>query len=440
MTDAAVIERLRKAPRVAHWIVRTLEEHGFETWAVGGAVRDTALGFSVEDWDFATQARPADVQRLFRRTVAVGADHGTIGVLAKDRRLYEVTTFRRDVKPLGRRAVVEFADTLGEDLARRDFTFNALAWHPFREQLVDPFDGLDDLGRGVLRTVGDPTERFREDRLRVLRGLRFAARFRLAATADTWAAMVASVPDLGVLSAERIREELMKSLTGVEQPSSALALYAASGVLAELFPELARLLDMPLDGGAVTRWERALLVADALPGTEPLLRLAGLLAEVVEEGGPRDVAQMLVRLRFSGAETERAMRWAECQPSIPGVGAGGPERRRWLAGVEPAARRGALRLTLARARANRLMRGVDHDGAVTSVRALRREARARPPLSVAALAVDGRDVMRLGLRPGPRVGEVLRSLLDSVLEDPAENEREALLARAADLIRGEGDG
>ncbi len=435
MTDALVLDRLRQAPQVARWIVRTLEEQGFETWAVGGAVRDVALGLPAEDWDFATRARPGDVQRLFRRTVAVGADHGTIGVLAKDRRLYEVTTFRRDVKPLGRRAIVEFADTLDEDLARRDFTFNALAWHPFREELVDPFNGLADLAGGVLRTVGDPEERFREDRLRALRGLRFAARFRLTATSETWAALVASVPQLGALSAERVREELMKSLADGERPSGALALYAASGVLAELFPELARLLDAPVAGGAVTRWERALLVADALSANGPLLRLSGLLAEVVESAGARDCVQMMVRLRFSGAETERATHWAESQPGVPPAGAGGSALRRWLAGVEPEARPGALRLALARARADRLLSGVDSGPAVSSVRALRREARTRPPLSIAELAIDGRDVMRLGLKPGPRVGEVLRALLDSVLEEPERNERERLLAEATTLIR-----
>ena len=167
------------APPAATWIVRTLEEAGHETWAVGGAVRDVLLGRPAGDWDLTTHARPTDVRRIFRRTIPIGVEHGTVGVLARDGTMYEVTTFRKDVQTDGRHAVVEFASTLDEDLARRDFTINAIAWHPLREELRDPFGGAVDLGHGVLRTVGAPEERFREDYLRVLRALRFAGRFGL---------------------------------------------------------------------------------------------------------------------------------------------------------------------------------------------------------------------------------------------------------------------
>src|SRR5690606_14370270 len=150
-------------PQAVREITRRLEEAGYQTWAVGGAVRDAVLGLPAGDWDLATRARPHEVRRLFRRTVPIGIEHGTVGVLGRDGVLYEVTTFRRDVETFGRHAVVEFADTVEEDLARRDFTLNALAWHPLTAELKDPFGGLRDLEERRLRTVGRPEERFAED-------------------------------------------------------------------------------------------------------------------------------------------------------------------------------------------------------------------------------------------------------------------------------------
>ena len=143
------------------------------------------------------------MRSIFRRTVPIGIEHGTVGVL-KNGTLYEVTTFRRDVETDGRHAVVVFADTLEEDLSRRDFTINAVAWHPLREVLADPFGGVADMERRVLRTVGEPAERFREDYLRILRALRFAGIFALDIESRTWEALTAMTPHLTKLSAERI--------------------------------------------------------------------------------------------------------------------------------------------------------------------------------------------------------------------------------------------
>src|SRR5690606_10030349 len=134
-----------RPPAAVREIARRLEEAGFETWAVRGAVRDSVLGLEAGDWDLATRARPNEVRRLFRRTVPIGIEHGTVGVLWRDGVLYEVTTFRRDLETFGRHAVVEFADTVEEDLSRRDFTCNALAWHPLTKELRDPYLGLEDL-------------------------------------------------------------------------------------------------------------------------------------------------------------------------------------------------------------------------------------------------------------------------------------------------------
>ena len=140
-------------------VIETLEARGFQAWAVGGAIRDALLGHTRTDWDVATDARPEDVRRVFSRTLPIGIEHGTVGVLVPEGTLFEVTTFRRDIETDGRHAVVEFADSIQEELARRDFTINAMAWRPATDEFVDPFAGRADLARRVLPAVGDAAQR-----------------------------------------------------------------------------------------------------------------------------------------------------------------------------------------------------------------------------------------------------------------------------------------
>lgn len=388
---------------------------------MGGAVRDAVLGRPSEDWDLATRATPAEMRRLFRRTVPLGVEHGTVGILSEDGVMYEVTTFRRDVETDGRHAVVAFADTVEEDLARRDFTINALAWHPIQERMLDPFHGLADLAKGCLRAVGQPGARFAEDRLRVLRAFRFASRFGLQVDSATWAALKDEVPHLGKLSAERIRDELIKVLETDPAPSRALGLYREAGALEVLYPEFARLSADEPEG-----WAAALAAVDHLPPGVPLRRLAALLRPVEAMAA----AQLLVRMRLSNAQTDETARRAAASP-LPGPEASDADVRRWLAAVGPARLTAVARLELAAARG----RG-DGAEAVAVVKGWRR-ARAvlgrRPPLTVGELALDGRDLVALGLRPGPRFGLILDALLEWVLEVPERNERETLRAEAGRL-------
>src|SRR5215217_32890 len=190
----------------------TLERAGYETWCVGGAVRDALLGHAGLDWDLATAARPEEVRRLFRHTVPVGIQFGTVGVLDRDRRMHEVTTFRRDVKTDGRHAVVEFGASLEEDLARRDFTINAIAYRPKTEEIRDPFEGRADIEAKIVRAVGDAEQRMREDRLRALRAIRFASRYSFAIEPSTLSAIRASAAHLTRLSHERVQQELVKTM------------------------------------------------------------------------------------------------------------------------------------------------------------------------------------------------------------------------------------
>lgn len=460
MRDAAggAARRAWTAPGPVRWIVRTLEAEGYETWAVGGAVRDAVLGAPGGDWDLATRARPEEVRRIFRRTVPVGVEHGTVGVLARDGVMYEVTTFRRDVETFGRHAVVAFADSLEEDLERRDFTINALAWHPLRDTLFDPHGGVEDLAAGRLRTVGLPQDRFAEDYLRVLRALRFAGRFHLEIEADTWTALEAAAHHLDVLSPERVREELWKVLSGTERPRRTLDLYGRAGVFRELMPEVERVAAPPDRDGV---WDLALATVDRIPRTRPGLRLAGLLLDIgrpgpspqdpelpgesgpwPDEAGRRGMARaaaLLTRLRHSNAQVSRIAALVGAGTDLPEGGAPGVEVRRWLARVGVGPMADVIRLAGARARATEASHG-DPEGpgarvlaVAAAARRMRRELSGHPPLSVGDLALGGRDLIGLGLRPGPHFGTILEGLLDRVLEDPSLNTREGLLPVAREL-------
>ena len=452
------------APGAVRWIARTLEEAGFETWTVGGAVRDALRGAPSEDWDLATRATPAEVQALFRRTVPVGVAHGTVGVLAGSGVLYEVTTFRRDVETTGRHAVVAFSDSLDEDLARRDFTINAVAWHPLRRSLRDPHDGRADLRRGLLRTVGDPGARFREDYLRILRALRFAGRFGLRIEAETWRSLTRAVERTRDLSPERVRDEMERILGGEGPPSGALGLYAAAGVLRVLYPELASLVGLPR--GATGDWfSHSLRTVDLLPlprTGHTGRRWAALLQAVGEaeklrgqDGEERDPGErtrrrctaLLERLRASNAMTRDTAHRSAWILRPPAGGAAGEELRRWLAAAGREVLPDLLRLWIASARADEARGGAPGEAGgrwpargelAMLIPRLRSTARSGVPLTVRELALSGRDLIRMGLTPGPRFGELLECLLERTLGDPSLNEPGALAREARLWLAGHG--
>ena len=426
-------------------IAARLERAGYETWCVGGAVRDALVGHPNSDWDLATAATPDQVMQLFRRrTIPVGVPHGTVGVLDAAGAMHEVTTFRRDVRTDGRHADVEFGASLDEDLARRDFTINAIAYSPSRRVLHDPFDGRGDMDRRVLRAVGTAADRMREDRLRALRALRFAARFGYEIEPATWAAIVASAPYLTQLSAERVKEELSKTMTQVAKPSSALRKWRESGALSALVPRLSDLdaitvasLDClaqpgrPI-GGDTPAAARSVARADA----RRLARLAAMFLAM-----PPDAArQALKALRFSNADAEwiasLAAAWQVIGPDLERAlsdAAPVPDEmiRRWVAAAGRTRIASLLRIAAARWSARRAM-GAPAPGA-TAVRGLyRRAARSafRDAVDLADLAVDGDDLISAGITPGRQLGEILRDLLTVVLADPAQNTRAQLLALA----------
>jgi tRNA nucleotidyltransferase (CCA-adding enzyme) len=384
---------LHDIPHEVLEIARTLEAAGHEAWCVGGALRDHLLEDAHTDYDLATSARPEEVQRLFRRTAAVGVRHGTVGVIDRSRVMHEVTTFRRDVSTDGRHAVVAYGVTLEEDLARRDFTINALAYHPLRREWRDPFGGAEDLARKVVRAVGDPAERFREDYLRILRALRFAARFGFTIDRATWDAALDAVEGLRRLSAERVRDEWFKGLTTARDPVELVRLWRASGAARVWLPEL----------------EEPAVAAPGQPARQPRdpVRLTALYTT--------DPVAVLRRLKGSNDDIGRAAAILQGPPAPAGTG--DAAIRHWLATAGNAADDLIA------------MHHLRHGAEPGWVEGVRRTRERGDPLSRGQLAIGGAELQGLGIT-GPRIGEVLAALLERVIDDPRLNERETLLALA----------
>lgn len=426
MADDAATMRLVPPDAVLR-IVERLEQAGHQAWCVGGAVRDALLGHSHLDWDIATSARPDQVQRVFKRTIPVGIEFGTVGVLDREGRLHEVTTFRRDVRTDGRHAEVEYGVSLDDDLARRDFTINAIAFSPTTKELRDPFGGRADLERRLVRAVGDASARMREDRLRALRGIRFAARFDFTLEPATWNAIAESAPHLNRLSAERVKQEIEKTVDQVEAPGKAFAMWKASGAFATLIPSLA----------GVSPLQLAVIDHMARPGlprrpARHVLRLAALFGAVPSS----EVRTVLRDLRFSNTEVGAITRLSDAWTAIGddmrtriADGSATDQRiRTWIAAVGRTQWSLVIRIANAYWSAARAAGGaVPSEASVHSV--YRRGVRIafRDPVEMSDLAIDGDDLRRAGIPPGPALGRTLARLLERVVEDPSLNNAETLL-------------
>lgn len=401
-------EQVHVPDEVLH-IIRTLEDAGHESWCVGGAIRDALLELDGEcaDYDVATAAHPDVVQALFPHTVAVGLRYGTVGVLDKDRVLHEVTTFRHDVTTDGRHAEVAFGASLDEDLARRDFTINAIAYHPLRHEWRDLFEGAQDLDRKVIRAVGRPAERFREDYLRILRAIRFCAHLEFTIDRATWNAAKEEIEGLRGLSAERVRDEWFKGLRTTRSVTRLVKLWTSIGAAPIWLPEL-----LHSEGDSVERTG-----AESTADRDPVV-LTTLVCV--------DPVTVLQRLKASNQEIARAVALVT-GPHEPDGGEVVAVRR-WLAAVGDAADDLAA-LWQARNRA-------PFPWAAT-VREIRERG---DPLTRADLAIGGKDVVELGVPAGPAVGVMLERLLVAVVDDPECNTRERLVGMVGEGRGGVGRG
>ena len=414
-------------PAAVRKIAARLTDAGFETWCVGGAVRDALLGEAHADWDLATAATPTQVRELFDRTVPHGIEFGTVGVLDRDGVMHEVTTFRRDVKHDGRHAVVEYGVSLDDDLARRDFTINAIAFSPATGELRDPFGGRADLDRRVVRAVGEPSARMVEDRLRALRAFRFAGRFGFEIDPATWSAVVESAPHLPRLSRERVRQEIEKTMAQVRHPSRSLTLWRRSGAFSSLIPELAHASDAALTAadfiGAPDATRRP-----ELAQSRGRNRLTTLFLDL----SPPNARGALEGLRASNRETDFVVHqvetWhalgAELLEAMAARRVTDAMLRRWAATSGRTWFADFIRVAAARWCAE------ERIVAVTGPYRRGTKIAFRDPLSIGDLAIDGSDLIELGIPAGPAIGATLRRLLDVVVDDPSKNQRDTLLSLA----------
>ena len=433
-----------RLPAHAARAIARLEAAGFETWAVGGCVRDSLRGAAPHDWDLCTAAHPGQMQAVFagERVLETGVKHGTLTLLTEGGPL-EITTFRADGgysdgrHPDG----VRFVGHVEDDLARRDFTVGAMAWHPERG-LCDPFGGQDDLQDGVLRAVGDPDARFQEDALRILRAVRFTSQLGFTVEPETAAAMRRQAARLDCIAAERIREELTGALCGrfVQR-----ALLDFADVIGYVLPEL-----KPMFGCAQQNphhlynvWEHSVRATGQVPA-EPVLRWSMLLhdcgkpaCKTVDENGvghfyghpkvSREIAERILRrLRFSNEDSERILLLVE-------------QHDRPLGDTDKLVRRRLSQIGEARFRDLLAIKKGDAVGQGTHPedvawlhgmeQCLNDVLAAESCFSLRQLAVDGNDIKALGLS-GPAVGEMLHALLGAVIDGQADNTREALIACA----------
>lgn len=398
-------------------LLDTLHAAGYAAYAVGGCVRDSLLGRTAHDWDLCTSALPQQVMELFgaERCIPTGLQHGTV-TIKYGRQLYETTTFRTEGSYTDGRHpdAVAFVPEVRKDLARRDFTINAMAYNE-AEGLVDPFGGQKDLQNGLLRAVGEPQQRFTEDALRILRLYRFAARFGFALDEATARAARQLAPHLDCISAERIQEELAK-LLAAPQPGA----YLEPAVLAVVLPEL-----------TPAALEAAKPVIDACPAGEENLpvRWAALLGAL----GEADTRRVLKRLRCSNAcieETAVLVRETAgegvCKEKTP---AHAPAHAGEVVIRQLLGRYGLCTVERLCALCAALHPQTAPDCTLAAQRARQLEADG-VCCRVSQLAVNGRDLMAAGIPAGPALRRVLEALLDGVIRAEYPNEKPALLAAA----------
>ena len=431
-------------------VLRSLSDAGHEAVLVGGIVRDRIWGHppDSDNWDAATSARPEEVAALFADATWENR-FGTVTI--SGRPTVEITSYRAESGYRDRRRPdeVRFGVSLEADLARRDFTINAVAWIPTdldagRGRVVDPFGGARDLEAGLLRTVGNPRDRFGEDALRLVRAARFAGRFDLAIDPDTAVAIRELAPSVAAVSAERIRDELLRMLDDAV-PSRALRRLEENGLLSLILPELAALRGVPqakaVPGDAL---DHALASVDAAPAGDRALRLAALLHDVgkattLADGhfighdrvGAELAAGALHRLRVVGSIAAPAVDAIRLHMYAYDSTWTDAAVRRFIRRVgEP-----RMALLFALRRADNAASGVGLAGEENQAQLERRiaiELARSPDLLIRnRLAVDGNDLqLELGIEPGPRIGSILDRLMEAVLDDPSRNRREELLALA----------
>jgi len=436
-------------PEKVNFIIDTLQKHGFEGYAVGGCVRDAMLSRVPQDWDITTSAKPEQVKELFKHTVDTGIQHGTVTVML-DHEGFEVTTYRIDGEYEDARhpKEVQFTSNLLEDLRRRDFTINAMAYNE-KDGLVDAFDGLGDLKRGIIRCVGIAEERFTEDALRMLRAVRFAAQLGFDIEDKTKAAISKLAPNLAKVSAERIQIELVKLLSSAH-PEEIKAAWE-TGLTKVFLPEFDTMM-VTEQNNPHHQYSVGEHTIAALQNARPdkVLRLTLLLHDIAKpvcrttdedgidhfyghEAKGAEMARMVLRrLKFDNDTTNRVCRLVACHDHMPAL-------------TEKSVRKAIVRngteqypVFFEVKRADTLAQSMLHRGeklaAIDAYEKMYEGIMEKQQcLAIKDLAVSGSDLIALGMEPGKAIGEMLNALLEQVLEDPSLNTKEKLIQQVHNL-------
>lgn len=446
MTDVKI-----KMPGKVNKIIGVLQEAGFEAYAVGGCIRDSLLGRTPNDWDITTSAKPMEVKALFSYTIDTGIQHGTVTILL-DREGFEVTTYRIDGEYEDGRhpKEVSFTGSLEEDLKRRDFTINALAYNE-TAGLIDIFEGQKDLKDGIIRCVGNAEERFTEDALRMLRAIRFSAQLGYRIEENTLAAIHKLAGNLEKISAERIQTELLKLMVS-PHPDYLRTAYEC-GVTKVFFPEFDLAMETPQNHPhhCYNVGEHILHSLLEVPA-DKVLRLTMLLHDIAkpqcltvdekgithfhghEEMGAEMSRVILRRLRMDNDTTDKVCRLVRFHDYGNGVA---PDRRIVRRAVNKIGedlfddfilvKKADLLAQSMYLREEKLSNLAAWDACYREIR------EAEECVSLRTLAVNGKDLIAAGLQPGRELGNILKQLLDEVLETPEKNEKDYLISRAKEL-------
>lgn len=440
-------------PEKAKYIIETIQRAGFEAYIVGGCVRDSILGREPEDWDITTSAKPQEVKELFHRTIDTGIQHGTVTVML-EREGFEVTTYRIDGKYEDSRHPKEviFTPSLAEDLKRRDFTINAMAYNE-DSGLVDIFGGMQDIEAKLIRCVGDAGERFREDALRMMRAIRFSAQLGYSIEEETKNAIKELAPSLKNISVERVQAELVKLMQSAHPDYLRIAY--DTGVTDIIFPEFTKAMETK-QNHQHHKYSVGEHTLKALTEIEPdrYLRLAMLLHDIgkpevltVDDTGvthfynhaavSADMAKTILRrLRFDNDTIDMVSRLVlyhdygnDVEPDMRivrrAVNKIGEDAFPLLLSVK----RGDILAQSDYLRQEKLNRLEKWEELYQSVLA------EKQCVSLKSLAVNGSDLIALGMKPGKNIGEALQGLLEIVLEQPERNTKEELLKEAEKYVR-----
>lgn len=446
MTDMRI-----QLPDKVHKIIETLRAAGYEAYAVGGCVRDSVLGREPNDWDITTSAKPEETKRLFQRTIDTGIQHGTVTIMM-DKEGFEVTTYRIDGEYEDSRhpKEVTFTASLEEDLKRRDFTINAMAYNE-QDGLVDIFGGIRDIEAGVIRCVGDAKERFREDALRMLRAVRFSAQLGYRIEEETGNAIKELAPNLQKISAERIQAELVKLVTSPHPDYLRIAY--ETGITKEVLPEFDLCMETP-QNNAHHCYNVGEHILHAMLAVEPdkVLRLGMLFHDIgkpqtltIDENGithnkmhpvvgEKMTRNILRRLKFDNDTVDKVCKIVLYHDQDIALTDTGVRRaiNRMGEDIFPliiAVHRADISAQSDYKKQEKLEKLAYIEKTYEDI-CSRKEA-----VSLKDLAINGSDLIALGMKPGRQIGEMLHELLELVLEDPVLNQKEELLERCRRRIQ-----